>query len=87
VTLHHAAVQAVVGHRLHKPVQLNASAPHVRLRRQQLHLVPPLLHHHAKDVRSKLHPGTRNGYFLASINQLHDKVFAIRGIRYNFRVF
>ena len=24
---------------------------------------------------------------LASINQLHDKVFAIRGIRYNFRVF
>jgi len=76
VTLHHAAVQAVVGHRFHKPVQLNASAPHVRLRRQQLHLVPPVLHHHAKDVRSELHPGTRHDAFLA-ILQLQDHALAV----------
>jgi hypothetical protein len=61
---------------------LDYSAPHVRLRRQQLHLVPPVLHHHAKDVRSKLHPGTRNPHFPA-VAQLHGYLVALHRIRNN----
>ena len=48
-------------------------------------MVPPVLHHHAKDVRSELHPGTRNPHFLA-VAQLHGYAFAIRRIRNNLRI-